>query len=403
VPFAKVWRPKVCIYHALFHYPINNRRTFKPSPNPSLSFSLHIASIQTNPHPSLFHYHIQKLTSKLTPPTQTSDTTVLFPGFTSQLRERTKLHLLHSSSRNLAKLTPAELPLLEHFPPPLADLITSTLKAWSRHMRQHLRLASPSQAYRPIHTPAHIAIIMQHLEEYKHRYEALYNAMEVCEHSVAADAVAIHSTGYGVKVFLGLLMADRLMVIEMKRRAQRERIGFLVLGFGELSQREGEGRCNVCLEEMTTMSEGEVPLRMVVCCGQILGAGCLRQWVNSLTRGSKEPTCPLCRYKLSEAFVDKLFVGYEGERVTMPEFVEEEDEDEEDGEVDMDVDVDDEDLEEDGNENEELFRPAGYSEWRVSAMTQTVSEVQWLLDGNHRGSLVQHRDGDREDDFRMEG
>lgn len=215
--------------------------------------------------------------------------------------------------------------------------------------------------------------------------------MEVCEHRVASDCVVINSTGYGVKVFLGLLMADRLNVIDMKRRAARERIGFLVVGFGELDHGEGEGRCNVCLEEMTPESVGEVPLRMVVCCGQVIGGDCLRQWVNSLTGCHLEPTCPLCRYELAEAFVDKLFEGYEEERAKVPECV-----DEEGSGLEMSFETI-EDL------DEAVFGPDAYPRWRMVVATETHVESQSFVNGDNIGSPVQQRFGGREDDIGTAG
>jgi hypothetical protein len=52
----------------------------------------------------------------------------------------------------------------------------------------------------------------------------------------------------------------------------------------------------------------EKPLRLVICCGQLIGKNCLHQWLGELVwKNVFRDTCPICRFKFPESFLKKLF------------------------------------------------------------------------------------------------
>jgi len=78
-------------------------------------------------------------------------------------------------------------------------------------------------------------------------------------------------------------------------------------------------KCPICHDRMGVANEDgitEAPLGMVICCGQVLGATCLRTWLRELAShsGRGRESCPHCRYLLPESFVRKLYEGHEYER-----------------------------------------------------------------------------------------
>jgi hypothetical protein len=157
---------------------------------------------------------------------------------------------------------------------------------------------------------------MQYLRKFQTSYEEVFGLVEDTKSSRFEEGkngtVHIRSTGYGVKVLLGLLMADRLHVVERKRREQREKISFTKV---EVSSIPADCRiCAICQDEMGIENpEGNVedPLRLVICCDQHIGENCLKAWLGEQMVGHDQPrdTCPICRFTYPSSFVEKLFEG----------------------------------------------------------------------------------------------
>lgn len=171
------------------------------------------------------------------------------------------------------KLTPVEAPLLEKFGPVMSRIIQHILTQWVKAMRAKLR-SLPE--LRPIREKEQVDLIMEYLKIFQDEYELEFGQME--ETLVGAldeikdNTVYIRSTAYGTKVFLGLVMADRLLVIERKRRQQREKIGFVELSASDLD--DDSKNCPVCqdtLDIQNTDGHRETPIRLIVCCGQVFG------------------------------------------------------------------------------------------------------------------------------------
>ena len=119
--------------------------------------------------------------------------------------------------------------------------------------------------------------------------------------------IHIHSTGYGVKHLLGLMLADRLHVIERFLRQERERICFTKVDSIELPADSKD--CCVCQDPLDietpegTMEQG---LLMIICCHQVIGENCLKQWL-SRTGPAIRKNCPNCRFDFPACFLVKLF------------------------------------------------------------------------------------------------
>ena len=219
--------------------------------------------------------------------------------------------LLQKSPGALGKLTPIEERVLFGFGENMLYILKNTLKHWAHAMWEKIRV-DPS--FRPIREREHVDLIMLHLREFQKSYEERYGKMESGKPSsvfgeVKDNTVFIKSTGYGVKVVLGLLMADRMHVVERKRKLERETVGFIELKADEVAH--DAKNCPICQEPMGVENlEGtkEAPLRLVICCGQVIGSGCMRAWLGELVYESVyRDTCPVCRFKFPDSFMELLF------------------------------------------------------------------------------------------------
>jgi hypothetical protein len=197
----------------------------------------------------------------------------LFPGYTNEVREQSKAYLYVRNEPAYHKLTAIEEPLVSDFGMAMAQIIKDILRQWAQVIRERLR---NSPELRPIREKEQVGIIMDFLRMFESEYESKFGKMEDnfsgSLGEVKHNTIYIRSTAYGTKVFLGLLMADRLHVIDRKRRDERERIGFEEMVGSELA--EDSKNCPICQEVMGVQSpEGqqETPIKLVVCCGQVFG------------------------------------------------------------------------------------------------------------------------------------
>jgi hypothetical protein len=198
----------------------------------------------------------------------------------------------------------------------VALILRDTLKRWGKAMRAKVR-SDPE--LRPIKEAQHVNLIMDYLKVFQHGYESKFGLMEETKQSVQCEVrdntMHIRTTGYGAKVFLGLVMADRVHVVDRKRRHEREKIGFVAVDPSKLPADSKD--CSICQDAMgvqTPEGEKESPVKLVICCGQIVGEECLKTWLNEVAYGDiLRETCPVCRYKFPAAFLEKLFGEQEEE------------------------------------------------------------------------------------------
>jgi hypothetical protein len=127
------------------------------------------------------------------------------------------------------ELTPPEALVLAKFGDNVLYIFKRTLKSWARAM---LSKVQEDPGLRPIRERAHVDIIMEYLREFQIAWEDRFGKMEIWKTAsgfgeVRDNTVFVKRIGYGVKVVLGLLMADRTHVVEKKRNMEREFIGFM--------------------------------------------------------------------------------------------------------------------------------------------------------------------------------
>ena len=228
-------------------------------------------------------------------------------------RDQSKAWLSMQKNSGYGLLSPLEEPVIDQFGSSVKLILTDILKRWARAMRQKLR-REPGP--RPIKEREHVDLIMEYLREFQTAYEGVFGLIEDSKPTTFGEGknstVYIRSTGYGVKVLLGLLMADRLHVVERKRREERERISFIKVEASCLP--EDSKVCPICQDEMGIKTpEGTVedPLRLVICCDQHIGESCLKAWLGEQLPGHDQPrdTCPVCRFTYPSSFREKLFEG----------------------------------------------------------------------------------------------
>jgi hypothetical protein len=195
-----------------------------------------------------------------------------------------------------------------------------TLEAWVEAIKVRMEERGP---YKDLKDREDVYLIMEHLKDYHRKYENIYGEMEsqTLFGKIKDGTVYIRSTGYGVKVLLGLMMADRLHVIEKLRREARERICFERVHAVDLP--EDCMNCSICQDPLDietpegTMEEG---LKLLICCQQVIGENCLKAWL-ARSGPSIRKNCPNCRFDFPPCFMVKLF----GEEYSMEVGTEDED------------------------------------------------------------------------------
>jgi hypothetical protein len=181
-----------------------------------------------------------------------------------------------------------------------------TLEAWVEAIKVRMEERG---LYKDLKDREDVYLIMEHLKDYHQKYEDIYGEMEsqTLFGKMKDGTVHIRSTGYGVKVLLGLMMADRLHVIEKLRREARERICFEKVHAADLP--EDSMNCSICQDPLDietpegTMEEG---LKLIICCQQVIGENCLKAWL-ARSGPSIRKNCPNCRFDFPPCFMVKLF------------------------------------------------------------------------------------------------
>jgi hypothetical protein len=228
----------------------------------------------------------------------------LCKGFNKESRDAAKKWLYSQKTRSWEILAPTEQVIVERFGSTVEYIVKDVMQRWSVDLE---KLLNVDTRIRRLKEEKHVNLILHYLDVYTELWEDKFGIMEEVEGEIKGT-VFIQSTGYGVKVLLGLLMADRLNVIDFIRREERLRIGFEMVGQETLA--EDAKMCPICQDEMGIQnSEGfnEAPLTLVICCGQAIGEQCLKTWLGFPVHGQLKTTCPCCRFKFPEPFLQKLF------------------------------------------------------------------------------------------------
>lgn len=236
----------------------------------------------------------------------------LFAGFTIETRERSKAYLsLVSNHADYCEWTPVEEGLVKEFGSVVTTIMKEVMKEWANALWAKLQQHS---TLRRIFESEHSKLIMEYLCIFEEEYEYAFGEMEESPADEIVNAVVkIRSTGFGAKIFLGLIMADRVHAISDRHERERLQIGFEVLDPSTLADSSKD--CPVCQDPMgVENSEGtkEAAIKLITCCGQVVGHRCLKTWLGEYIYGNiHRDTCPLCRFKFPQHFVQKLFSNEE--------------------------------------------------------------------------------------------
>ena len=200
-----------------------------------------------------------------------------------------------------------EEPIVERFGSTVSLILQENLKRWSRDLEEKLR---GDTELKPIKHAQSVQLVMDHLKIFHDDYESKFGLMEKTGMPALRDdtKTCISSTGYCAKAFLGLLMADRVHVADRQRTQERKKIGFV---HQEVSTLAADSKdCPICQENLGVENlEGkkESPIKLVICCGQIVGKKCLKTWLKtSACVDILKENCPICRYGFPKAFLEKL-------------------------------------------------------------------------------------------------
>jgi len=237
----------------------------------------------------------------------------LCKGFTIVAREQAKAYLYTQKLSGFGKICPSEEPVVRQFGATVERLIKRTLRRWAEAMKARLERDGP---YKPFKDTEHVQLIMDYLRKYHNSYEARFGAMEEAGQGgqlghIKNNVVSIRSTGYGVKVLMGLMMADRLHVVGRIRQEDRERVAYEQILASDLP--DDSKNCPICQDPLDTITpEGtsEPALKLIICCGQTIGQSCLKSWLGRSGNGVRK-NCPTCRYPFPPSFLEKLFDGEE--------------------------------------------------------------------------------------------
>ena len=227
-------------------------------------------------------------------------------GFTPDARRQNKLYLSSKPLSLYGNLSPSEESFTLQFGSTVQKLMRETLTDWMAAVRNRIEACGP---YKRLRDHESVVIIMEHLQNYHEKYESLYGEME--DHNLWGKlndkSVYIRSTGYGVKVLLGLMMADRLHIIDKVRKEERERLCFERIPSSDLPV--DSKNCCICQDPLDTPTpEGpsEQGLKLIICCCQIMGENCLKTWLSRSGSGIRK-NCPNCRFDFPLCFLFKLF------------------------------------------------------------------------------------------------
>lgn len=116
--------------------------------------------------------------------------------------------------------------------------------------------------------------------------------------------ISIKSTGQGANILLGLILSNRATVADKSRDWARLDTGFKEVAIEELPNDSRD--CSICRDPLGVENEEgyeESAIRLIFCCGQIIGRRCLKNWLDPAER---QTSCPTCRAKFSTSFINKL-------------------------------------------------------------------------------------------------
>ncbi|KAH7419219.1 hypothetical protein BKA64DRAFT_699254 [Cadophora sp. MPI-SDFR-AT-0126] len=229
---------------------------------------------------------VEKFSHRALPPV------ALCEGYTADAREASKACLITKSPKAYGKLTPVEEPVIARFGSTVEFIIKKILRHWFSEVKQLLNNGKPLQH---INHRDQVQLIMRYIGIFHQAWEMKFGLMQPSEAhkglqvSKTSD-IYIASTGYGCKVLLGLMMADRIHRVTLEALDDNCK------------------ECFVCKNQMGIEDEDgikEHPILLTICCDKSIGEDCMKKWCEA--KGQGQHDCPFCRTKFTDRFWKKLF------------------------------------------------------------------------------------------------
>lgn len=256
---------------------------------------------------------------------QEDDEALLCPGFDGKVRTQAKdwLRIYRRYPEKFATLSPAEQMAIIQFGPPMEQLIVSVMRNWGADFRAALDKDDGSHR---LDQNLHVGLVVQHLEKYVEAFENKFGKMaEPTSQEIPHGGVVIHCTGYGVKIFLGMMMTDRILVMD-RARAEKLNLPRVEIHDVPLNEEGAVDDCAICWCEI------EDPVWARACCRKYFCVECLKRQLSTIDDGVRRTKCPHCCYVFPIEIIHKLFGG---EQQYEAAAIEERLDDDEDGENSM--------------------------------------------------------------------
>lgn len=182
----------------------------------------------------------------------------------------------------------------------MEQLINGIMKNWGATFLD--TLAKDDGSHR-LDQNLHVALVVEHLEKYVEGFEDKFGKMaEPNSHEIPDGGVVIHCTGYGVKILLGMMMTDRILIMD-RVRAEKLTLPRVELHDIPLNDEGAVDDCAICWCEI------EDPVWARACCRKYFCIGCLKRQLSTMDDGVRRTKCPHCCYVFPLAVIHTLFDG----------------------------------------------------------------------------------------------
>ncbi|KAI9743150.1 MAG: hypothetical protein M1818_003445 [Claussenomyces sp. TS43310] len=232
----------------------------------------------------------------------------LFVNYTSAVRRAIRNYLTaHEDDNEVGRITQLERVVMEQLGPDAALVICKALEVWFEFVVLHIN--ELPFAKKLIDSKELVASLRMFTARFRQFWEERFGMMDCADRilQVCSDgrrAMPISSTGAATKIFVSLMLKDRLKVLEIRRQAWRQECGFVQYSLDAIPPDRQE--CPICQERYGNVDDTgvvDVPIFVVACCGNLFGLRCLRTWYMQ-PHGA---ACPICRWRPTDHFIDMLY------------------------------------------------------------------------------------------------
>jgi hypothetical protein len=201
-----------------------------------------------------------------------------------------------------SELAPLELPVIEQFGSEVEKIFRGVLRCWGMYL---MRAEAKRHAFAEVGPRTHCRLVHHHLDIFHSRWEQEFGILDYGSliETFEDGGVRIVSTGYAVKLLLGMMMSERLVALRELKKQALENMPLLTA----LSPRdipEDSKCCAICQEDIGVGDTAGI--RMDLCCKQIVGNKCLLRWLRDEDLHHGKTTCPCCRFEVPPRFTFEL-------------------------------------------------------------------------------------------------